>query len=63
LLRIDHWRDMPVGNRARRMIEPVHTGMGWGLTSKVLFFLATLFGASFPLTGFLMYRAGKRATA
>lgn len=63
LLRIDRWSDMPAGNRARRMIEPVHTGMGWGLTSKVLFFLATLFGASFPVTGLLMYRAGMRKAA
>ena len=61
LLRVDHWADLPIGYRARRMIEPVHIGAGLGMLSKVLFFLATLFGASFPVTGFLMYRAGLRA--
>jgi uncharacterized iron-regulated membrane protein len=60
LLRVDRWADLPIGARARRMIEPVHTGLGWGMVSKVLFFFATLFGASFPVTGFLMYRAGLR---
>jgi uncharacterized iron-regulated membrane protein len=62
LLRVDRWADLPIGARARRMIEPVHSGTGWGMVSKVLFFLATLFGASFPVTGFLMYRASLRAT-
>ena len=61
LLRVDHWADLSTGLRARRMVEPAHTGAAWGLPGKLLFFLATLFGASFPLTGFLMYRAGKRA--
>lgn len=63
VLRMDRWNEMSAGLRARRMVEPAHTGAAWGLTSKILFFLATLFGASFPLTGFLMYRAGKRAAA
>ena len=60
LLRVDHWADLPLGARMRRMIEPVHIGAGLGMFSKVLFFLATLLGASFPVTGFLMYRAGLR---
>lgn len=64
LLRVDHWADLPIGARVRRMIEPVHIGAGLGLFSKVLFFFATLFGASFPVTGWLMYRAGlKHATS
>ena len=63
LLRLDRWADLPLGYRARRMIEPVHIGAGLGLFTKVLFFLATLFGASFPVTGFLMYRAGLRHAA
>ncbi len=63
LLRVDRWADLPIGYRARRMIEPVHIGGGMGLFSKVSFFLATLFGASFPVTGFLMYRAGLRHAA
>jgi len=63
LLRTDRWAEQSTGTRARRMIEPVHTGAAWGLPTKLLFFFATLFGASFPLTGFLMYRAGKRSSA
>ncbi len=63
LLRLDPWDAMPAGTRARRMVEPVHMGQGFGMTSKILFFLAALFGATFPVTGFLMYRAGKRNSA
>lgn len=60
LLRMDRYAELPTGAQARRMVEPWHTGAAWGMTGKILIFLAVLLGASFPLTGFLMYRAGKR---
>lgn len=60
-LRIDRWNDLTPGFRARRSIYPWHFGTIWGFPSKLVAFLACLFGASFPITGFLMYRAGKRA--
>jgi uncharacterized iron-regulated membrane protein len=59
-LRLDRWNDLTPGFRARRSIYPWHFGTIWGFPSKLVAFLACLFGASFPLTGFLMYRAGKR---
>lgn len=62
-LRLDRWNDLTPGFRARRSIYPWHFGTIWGFPSKLVAFLACLFGASFPLTGFLMYRAGKRAYA
>lgn len=62
LLRMDRYTELPTGARARRMVEPWHTGAAWGLTGKIIIFLAVLLGASFPVTGILMYRAGKRAS-
>jgi uncharacterized iron-regulated membrane protein len=61
LLRTDRWADLDVGMKIRRMGEMWHTGLAWGVPVRTLWFLAVLFGASFPLTGFLMYRAGLRA--
>ena len=49
------------GFRARRSIYPWHFGTIWGVPSKVVAFLACLLGATFPLTGFLMYRASRRS--
>lgn len=59
-LRLDRWEDLAPGFRARRSIYPWHFGTVWGFPSKLVAFLACLFGATFPLTGFLMYRAGLR---
>jgi len=59
-LRLDRWEDLAPGFRARRSIYPWHFGTIWGLPSKVVAFLACLLGATFPLTGFLMYRASRR---
>jgi uncharacterized iron-regulated membrane protein len=61
MLRTDSWAELSSGNKTRRMVEWWHTGRAWGVPLRTLWLLAVLFGASFPLTGFLMYRAGKRA--
>lgn len=61
LLRTDRWADMGTGMHIRRMMEWWHQARAWGVPVRVIWFIAVLFGASFPLTGFLMYRAGKRA--
>jgi uncharacterized iron-regulated membrane protein len=63
VLRTDRWAALDAGMKVRRMDEWWHTGRAWGLPLRTLWFLAVLFGASFPLTGFLMYRAGKRANS
>ncbi|HEU4569191.1 MAG TPA: PepSY-associated TM helix domain-containing protein [Gemmatimonadales bacterium] len=63
VLRVDRWNDLSAGWRLRRLDETIHTGAIWGLPSKVLAFLATLLGASFPVTGLLMYRAGRKRGA
>lgn len=62
ILRTDRWSELSGGMKVRRMVEWWHTGRAWGIPLRTLWFLAVLFGASFPLTGFLMYRAGKRVT-
>lgn len=61
VLRTDRWVDASAGMKIRRMDEMWHTGRAWGLGGRTLWFLAVLFGASFPVTGFLMYRAGKKS--
>ena len=61
ILRTDRWADLGAGMQARRMMEWWHQARSWGIPVRILWFLAVLFGASFPVTGFLMYRAGKRA--
>lgn len=58
VLRTDRWADLDAGMKIRRMGEWWHTGLAWGVPVRILWFLAVLFGASFPVTGFLMYRAG-----
>ena len=61
VLRVDRWADLDAGMKIRRMGEWWHTGLAFGVPVRILWLLAVLFGASFPVTGFLMYRAGKRA--
>jgi uncharacterized iron-regulated membrane protein len=63
LLRMDRYAELSAGTRSRRMVEPWHTGAAWGVGGKLLIFLVTLLGASFPVTGLLMYRAGKRVAS
>ena len=47
--------DRSLGARVRSTFKPVHTGSIWGMPSKVLAFIVCLFGASFPITGTLMW--------
>jgi uncharacterized iron-regulated membrane protein len=47
--------DRSLGARVRSTFKPVHTGSIWGMPSKVLAFIVCLFGASFPITGTIMW--------
>ncbi len=45
----------PVGHRIRGFFKPVHTGAIWGLPTKVLAFVISLLGATFPITGTILW--------
>jgi uncharacterized iron-regulated membrane protein len=45
----------PVGQRIRGLFKPVHTGAIGGLPTKVLAFIIALLGATFPVTGTIMW--------
>nr|WP_262897652.1 PepSY domain-containing protein [Algoriphagus lutimaris] len=37
------------------MVYDFHIGSVWGLTGRILAYLASLIGASLPITGFLVW--------
>ncbi|MBF9221086.1 PepSY-associated TM helix domain-containing protein [Hymenobacter ruricola] len=45
----------PVGQRIRGLFKPVHTGAIGGLPTKVLAFIIALLGATFPVTGTILW--------
>ncbi|MFC6224569.1 PepSY-associated TM helix domain-containing protein [Hymenobacter artigasi] len=45
----------PVGQRIRGLFKPVHTGAIGGLPTKILAFTIGLLGATFPITGTIMW--------
>ncbi|MBD2721991.1 PepSY-associated TM helix domain-containing protein [Hymenobacter armeniacus] len=45
----------PVGQRIRGLFKPVHTGAIGGLPTKILAFVIALLGATFPITGTIMW--------
>ncbi|MDB5253806.1 MAG: hypothetical protein JWP27_2975 [Flaviaesturariibacter sp.] len=54
------YSERSAGARARSTFKPVHTGSIWGLPSKVVAFVVCLLGASFPVTGTIMWLNRKR---
>ncbi len=47
--------DRNLGARVRSGFKPVHTGSIWGMPSKIIAFIVCLLGASFPVTGTIMW--------
>jgi uncharacterized iron-regulated membrane protein len=45
----------PVGQRIRGLFKPVHTGAIFGLPTKILALIISLLGATFPITGTIMW--------
>ena len=45
----------PVGQRIRGLFKPVHTGAIFGLPTKILALVIGLLGATFPITGTIMW--------
>jgi uncharacterized iron-regulated membrane protein len=50
----------PVGQRIRGLFKPVHTGAIFGWPTKVLALVMTLLGATFPVTGTIMWLNRRR---
>jgi uncharacterized iron-regulated membrane protein len=44
-----------LGARVRSTFKPVHTGSIWGMPSKIIVFIVCLLGATFPVTGVIMW--------
>ena len=49
------YSDRNLGARVRATFRPVHVGSVWGLPSKIIAFLVCLLGASFPITGTILW--------
>jgi uncharacterized iron-regulated membrane protein len=49
------FHERSLGAQVRSSFKPVHTGSIWGTPSKIVAFIVCLFGASFPVTGTIMW--------
>ena len=52
----------PVGQRIRGLFKPVHTGAIYGWSTKLLALVVGLLGATFPITGIIMWLNRRRKT-
>ncbi|MBH8567622.1 PepSY domain-containing protein [Microvirga sp. STS02] len=55
-----NYAQRPVGQRIRGLFKPVHTGAIFGLPTKILAFVIGLLGATFPITGTIMWLNRRR---
>lgn len=66
LLAFEPHDSKPAHERARGFIYSLHTGSWGGLTTKIIYFIICVIGASFPITGLYLYlkkRKPKKRTA
>ena len=54
-LRVDRFRNRPLGELLRRGTNPVHLGTLYGLPSEIAAFLACLIGTIAPITGLIIW--------
>jgi uncharacterized iron-regulated membrane protein len=54
------YEELSNGTRIRRMILPIHTGSLLGWPTKLLYLIVSLFTASFPITGLLIWLGRKK---
>lgn len=52
---VERFADKPFGAKIASLIKPIHLGDVTGMSSKILFFIACVFAASFPVTGAMMW--------
>lgn len=59
-LRLDRHADLPLAARLDRLMGPIHLGTLVGWPSRALVFLASVVGASLPITGALIWYPRRR---
>ncbi len=62
VLRQQAYAQKPVGQRIRGLFKPVHTGAIFGWPTKILALIFVLLGATFPITGTIMWLNRTRKT-
>ncbi|RYY19027.1 MAG: PepSY domain-containing protein [Cytophagaceae bacterium] len=55
VLRQQAYKQKPVGQRIRGLFKPIHTGAIFGWPTKILALVFVLLGATFPITGTIMW--------
>ncbi|MEO0558166.1 MAG: PepSY-associated TM helix domain-containing protein [Bacteroidota bacterium] len=55
VLSVQHFADRNLGSRVRGTFYPVHVGTIFGWPTRILAFIACLLGATFPITGTLIW--------
>ncbi|OUJ72888.1 PepSY-associated TM helix domain-containing protein [Hymenobacter crusticola] len=55
ILRQQAYAERPAGQKIRGLFKPVHTGAIFGLPTKILAFVIVLLGATFPITGTILW--------
>ncbi len=55
LLRSEYFRDYTAADKVKHANRSLHTGQAFGLLGKIMMFLASLFSATLPVTGFLIW--------
>ena len=55
LLGESYWKDNPVGEKVRSYNYDLHTGKIGGIVGKTIAFFVSMFSASLPVTGFLIW--------
>lgn len=62
VLRQQPYAQKPVGQRIRGLFKPIHTGAIFGWPTKILALVFVLLGATFPITGTIMWLNRTRKT-
>lgn len=55
LLKSEYYKDYTAADKVKHANRPLHTGQAFGLFGKIIMFLASLFSATLPVTGFLIW--------
>ncbi len=60
LVKAEPYESISRGTKIRRIVYPIHTGSIGGLPTRILALIASLFAASLPVTGFLIWRSKRK---
>lgn len=60
LLKAEPYATVSRGMKVRRAVYPIHTGSAGGVFTKIIALLVSLFAASLPVTGFLVWWGRRR---